>query len=208
MHSMNHVTEWKPTISRKIFHPGGMAPSEWTCSVRAVRDTPVADYSMPGLNTTRRIAYRPPIAVSPFLLALSVTYFKRILWSCGQLWPYIRKGSWGTHLHWDYNAIGDVAQNSPHDPFTCRQNAILSLLIIHIVPSRQIYVASDNSSLAPSISCLTPSSHLWSYVRAADDVSHAENLQSNHCWCFPHEFKFEDGIQDTPVFGYCCGSQG
>jgi len=49
-----------------------MVPSEWTRSVRAVRDTPVADYSTPGINTTRLVAYRPPIAVSPFLLALSV----------------------------------------------------------------------------------------------------------------------------------------
>ena len=62
-----------------------MAPSEWKCSVRAVRDTPVADYSAPGLNTTSCVAYRPPIAVSPFLLALSVSYFKQTLWSCGQL---------------------------------------------------------------------------------------------------------------------------
>jgi len=52
---------------------GGLAASEWTCSVRAVRDTPVADYSMPGVNTTHRVAYRPPIAISPFLLALSVS---------------------------------------------------------------------------------------------------------------------------------------
>jgi len=51
-------------ISEKHFRPGGMAPSEWTSSVRAVRDTPVAVYSAPGVNTTRRIAYRPPIAVS------------------------------------------------------------------------------------------------------------------------------------------------
>jgi len=68
------------SISKKYFCPGGMAPAEWTCSVRAVRDTPVADYSARGLNTTRRIAYRPPIAVSPFLLALSVSNFKRTLW--------------------------------------------------------------------------------------------------------------------------------
>jgi len=72
-------------ISKKYFRPGGMAPSEWTRSVRAVRDTPVADYSVPGLNTTRHVAYRPPIAVSPFLLALSVSYFKQTLWCCGQL---------------------------------------------------------------------------------------------------------------------------
>jgi len=72
-------------ISKKHFRPGGMAPSEWTRSVRAVRDTPVADYSAPGVKTTRRVTYRPPIAVSPFLLALSVSYFKQTLWRCGQL---------------------------------------------------------------------------------------------------------------------------
>jgi len=72
-------------ISKKYFHPGGMALSEWTRSVRAVRDTLVADYSAPGLNTMRRVAYRPPIAVSPFVLALSVSYFKQTLWRCGQL---------------------------------------------------------------------------------------------------------------------------
>jgi len=71
--------------SKKHFRPGGMAPSEWTCSVRAIRHTPVADYSAPGVNTTRRVAYRPPIAVSPFLFAHSVPYFKQTLWHCGQL---------------------------------------------------------------------------------------------------------------------------
>jgi hypothetical protein len=60
-------------ISKKHFRPGGMAPSEWTRSIRAVRDTPVADYSTPGVNATRRVAYCPTIAVSPFLLALSVS---------------------------------------------------------------------------------------------------------------------------------------
>ena len=70
-------------ISKKHLRPGGMAPSEWMRSVRAVRDTPVADYSAPGVNTTRRVAYRPPIAVSPFLLALSVSYFKQTVWRCG-----------------------------------------------------------------------------------------------------------------------------
>jgi len=54
-------------ISKKHFRPGGMAPSEWTRSVRTVSDTPVADYSAPGVNTMRRIAHCPPIAVSPFL---------------------------------------------------------------------------------------------------------------------------------------------
>jgi len=86
-------------ISKKHFRPGGMAASEWTCSVRAVRDTPVADYSAPSVDTTRRVAYRSPIAVSPFLLALSVSYCPQTLWRCGQLWPYIGMGSLVTHLH-------------------------------------------------------------------------------------------------------------
>jgi len=72
-------------ISKKHFRPGGMALSERTLSVTAVRDTPVADYSVPGVNTTRRVGYRPPIAVSPFLLALLVSYFKHTVWRCGQL---------------------------------------------------------------------------------------------------------------------------
>jgi hypothetical protein len=67
---------WEPVmstgISKKYFRPGGMAPSELTRSVRAVRDTLVADYSAAVFNATRRIVYRPPIAVSPCLLALSV----------------------------------------------------------------------------------------------------------------------------------------
>jgi hypothetical protein len=205
-----------------------MAPSEWTRSVRAVRDTPVADYSAPGLNTMRRVTYCPPIAVSPFLLALSVSYFKRTLWRCSQLWPHVGMGSLGTCLHRDCNAMGDAAkisprvpstctQNailslliirdckamgdaakiSPRVPSTCAQNAILSLLIIHIIRSRQIYVAIDNPSLVPSISCLSTSSYLWSYVRAADDVSHAEILQSNGRRCFSHLYTFREGIQVT-----------
>jgi len=90
-------------ISKKCFYPGGMAPSEWTRSVRAVGDTPLADYSAPGVNTTSRVANRPPIAVLPFLLTVSVSYFKQTLWRCGQLWPYVRMGSFGTRLHRDCN---------------------------------------------------------------------------------------------------------
>jgi hypothetical protein len=51
-------------ISKKHCRLGTMAVSEWLRSVRAVRDTPVAGYSTPGVNTTRCVAYRPPIAVS------------------------------------------------------------------------------------------------------------------------------------------------
>jgi len=72
-------------ISKRYFRPGRVAPSEWTGSVRAVRDTPVADHSTPGLNTTRRVAYRLPITVSLFILALSGSYFKRKLCRCDQL---------------------------------------------------------------------------------------------------------------------------
>jgi len=75
----------KQIISKKHFRLGGLGESEWTRSVRAVRDTPVSDYSAHGVNTTHQVAYRPPIAVLPFLLALSVSYFKQTLWRCGQL---------------------------------------------------------------------------------------------------------------------------
>jgi len=195
-------------ISNEYFRPGGMAPSEWERSIRAVRDTPEVDYSAPGLNSTRHVAYRPPIAVSPFLLALSVSYCKRTLRHCCQLWPYVGMGSLGTRLHRDCNAMGDVVKISPRVPSTCAQNAILSLLIIHIIPSRQIYVAIDNWWLVPSVSCLTTGSYLWNYVRAADNVSHAENLQSNGCRCFSHLYKFRDSIQVTRVFRYCGERQG
>jgi len=90
--------------------------------------------------------------------------------------------------------MGDTAKTSPHVPSTCAQNAILSLLIIHIIPSHQIYVAIDDPSLVLSVSCLTTSSYLWKYMWAADDVSHAETLQSNWCRCISHLYKFRDGI--------------
>jgi len=104
--------------------------------------------------------------------------------------------------------MGDIEKISPCVPSTCAQNAILSLLIIHIIPSNQIYVAIDNPSLVPSISCLTTSSYLWNYVRAADDDSDAENLQSNGCRCFSHLYNFRDGIQVTRIFRYCGERQG
>jgi len=206
--SNNSKIDQSVYISKKYFRQGGMAPSEWTCSVRGVRVTPVADYSAPCLNTRRRVAYRPLIAVSPFLLALLVSYFKRTLGRCGQLWPYVGIGSLCTRLHRDCNAMDDVAKISPRVPSTCAQNAILSLLIIHIIPSRQIYVAIDNPSLLPSISCLTTCSYLWNYLPAADEVSHAEIFQSNGCRCFSYLNEFLDGIQVTRVFRYCGERQG
>jgi len=108
----------------------------------------------------------------------------------------------------DCKAMGDAAKISPHIPSTCAQNAILSSLIIHIIPSRQIYVAIDNPSLIPFVSCLTTSSYLWSDVRAANNISHAEDMQSNCCrWC-SYLYKFRDGIQVTQVIRYCGERQG
>jgi len=84
--------------------------------------------------------------------------------------------SLGPRLHWDCNAMGDIVKISPHIPSTSAQNAIVALLIIYIIPSRKIYVAIDNPSHIPSVSCLTATSYLWNYVRAANDASQAENL--------------------------------
>ena len=98
----------KIPISKKHFRLGGLPASEWTRSVRAARDTRLAYYSAPGVNTTREVTYRPPIAVSPCLLALSVSYFKQTLWRCGQLRPYVGMGSLCTHSHRDCNASGST----------------------------------------------------------------------------------------------------
>jgi len=104
----------------------------------------------------------------------------------GQLWPYVGVGSLGTGLQRDCNAMGDAAKASPRVASTTAQNTILCLLIIHIIPSHQIYVAIDNPSLVPSVSCVTSSNYRWKYVREADNVSHPKNLQSNCCRCFSH----------------------
>jgi len=63
-----------------MVHQQKIIPSEWTQSFRAVRDIPVAAYSMPGVNTRRRVAYYHRIAGSLILLPLSISYFKRTLW--------------------------------------------------------------------------------------------------------------------------------
>jgi len=100
----------------------------------------------------------------------------------------------------DCKAMGDDAKISPCVPCTCAQNAILSLLIIHIIPSRQIYVAIDNPSFVPSVSGDTTSGYLRNDVRAADNLSHAENLQTNGCRCYSHLYKYVHRIQFTRVF--------
>jgi hypothetical protein len=102
----------------------------------------------------------------------------------------------------------DVANMSPRVPSSWVQNALSSLLIIHIIPSLQILVAIDNPSLVPTISCLTTSNYLWNYMRTADNVSDTENLQRNGCRCLSHLDKFRDGIQVTRVFRYCGERQG
>ena len=114
----------------------------------------------------------------------------------------------GTHLHRYWNAMGDAVKTSPRVPSTCTENAILSLLIIHIIGGHLIYVAIDNPSLVLSISCLTSGSYPCNFVRAADNVSYAENLQINFCWSFSHLFKLRDRIQVTRVFRYYGERQG
>jgi len=218
----------KSHISNRHFCPGGMAPYPSTRSIRTVRDTPVAHYCAPGVNSTCRLPSRPLIAVLSFLHVLSVSYLNRLLWRCGQLWPYVGMGSLGTCLHQDCtamgvtvkistcvtstsvqnanhssriirncNAMGDAATISPCVPSTCVQNGILSLPIIHIIPSCQIYVAIDNPLLIPSVSCLTNTLCLLNDVRVADNLSHSENLKCHGCRYFSHLYKFRDGIQVT-----------
>jgi len=103
--------------------------------------------------------------------------------------------------------MGEAANISPRVPSTCAQNAMLSLIIIYIIPSRQIDVAIDNPSFVLSVSCLITSSYLWNDMRAADNSSHAENFQSNGCRCCFHLYKFRDRIQVTRVFRYCSERQ-
>jgi hypothetical protein len=95
----------------------------------------------------------------------------------------------------DCKSMGDTAKISSPVRSTSAQHGFLSLLTTHIVPSRQMNVATDNPSLIPSVSCLTTGSHLRNDVCAADNISHSENLQSNGCWCFSHLYKFPDWIQ-------------
>jgi len=94
----------------------------------------------------------------------------------------------------DCEAMRDSSKISFRVPCTFAQNAILSFQIIHIIPSREIYIAVDNRSLVPSVCCLTSSSYLWNYIRTAYDVSHAENFQTKGYRCFPHWYKVRDWI--------------
>jgi len=160
----------------------------------------VAADSAPSLNNTCRGAYHPRTTVSPFLRTLSVSYCEQTLWHWGKLGPYVGMSSLGTRVHRDLNAIGDAAKIVPRVPSTSVEIAIPSLLIIHIIPSRQISEAIDNPSLFPSVSSLTTCTYLWNHPLVADDVSNTENFQSHGCRCFSQLYKFGDRIQVTQVF--------
>ena len=99
-------------------------------------------------------------------------------------------GSLGMCLQQDGNAMGDTTNFSPCISSTCAQNAMISSLMIQIIPSHQINVAINNPSLIPPISYWMPCWFFWNSVCTADDVSHTENLH-----------KLQDRIQVTRVFG-------
>lgn len=99
-------------------------------------------------------------------------------------------------------ALGDIAKISPCVLSTLVENAIHSFLIIHMIPSCQMYVVIGNPLLFLSISCRTISSWLFNSVLVADAVSHAENEQSNGCQSSFDQFKFRDAIQVTCIFRY------
>jgi hypothetical protein len=80
--------------------------------------------------------------------------------------------------------MGDAGNISPRIPSACAQNAILSLLIIHIILRRQIYVAIDNPSFIPSVSCITTRSYLSNAVRTANNISHAESCKATAAGAF------------------------
>ena len=169
---------------------------------------PVVANSTPSVHAMHRVAFHPAIAVSLFLLTLSVSDFKQTLWKCGLLWPYVGMSSVGTRLHWDCDAMSDAAGISPPVHSTYTPNVILSVMIIHIIPSRQINLAIDDPLLVPSVTCYSTGSYLWNDSCAADDVSHWENLKCIGCRCFSHLYKYWPGIQVTRVCTYCGECQG
>ena len=108
----SHDTSIIPSVNhqRTNFSLGGMTQSGGIWFDRAVRDFPGAAYTVFGISTILRVAHCPPITVSPFLFALSVSNFKQTLWRCGHLWQYVRMDSWGMRLHQDFNAMGDTTK--------------------------------------------------------------------------------------------------
>ena len=142
-------------ISKRWFRLGGMAPSEWTCSVRGIRDIPVAAYSAPGVNTMRRVAYRTPIAVSLICLALLVIYFKRTIWCWRPTVTILRwNGSIG-HAHSSgLQCDGWHCENlSSHSFYLCAKcNSLFSNYTHH---SKSPYLCGCWQSIARSIRLLS-----------------------------------------------------
>jgi hypothetical protein len=102
-------------------------------------------------------------------------------------------------IHWVHACICiamrwvTLRKISPRVHSTCAQNAILSLLTVHIIPSRQIYVPVDNPSLILSVSYLTTSSGLWNYVHPASNVSHNEKRKAMAAGAFLTGTNFPTG---------------
>jgi hypothetical protein len=117
-------------------------------------------------------------------------------------------GPLDTMFHRDCIAMGEYAKISALVTSIFAQIEILSLLIIHIDRSGQIYVTIDYTSLCLWVSCLTCGSYLWNQMGAVDNVSHADNIQSKGCQFFSHLNKIPEAIQVTRVFRYCCDCQG
>jgi hypothetical protein len=117
----------------RVIHPQKELPSGWIPpwerprSSRCSRDSPVADYYLPVINTLCHSLYCPAIAVSPCICMPPISNFTRSHWCSGQPGPHIRMGAFCLNIHWDCNVMGDVAKISFHIPFTCAPNAILSL---------------------------------------------------------------------------------
>jgi len=138
------IWAWLADTSKNLFRAARLALSECTYFFGVIRDIPVAPDSTPSGSTTHHVAYHPLIAVLPSPLTLSVFYVTEILRHYGELWQYFGMGSVCTYLHWDCNAMGGTKNTSFRVPSTCIQNAIFSSLIIHIIPSHQIFIAIDN----------------------------------------------------------------
>jgi hypothetical protein len=79
-------------------------------------------------------------------------------------------------FHQDWNAMGAAVKTSPHSTSTVVHNAIISLLIIHIIPSSLIYVTIDIPSLVPSISGYITCWYHRTYAHPADDDSNHSKL--------------------------------
>jgi hypothetical protein len=111
-------------ISKKHFCRGGMAPSEWMRSVRAVRETPVADYSMPGVNATRvtlHIALR-----SLFLRFFSLCRSPNLIKHSGVV---VNCDHTSECVHWVHASIGiamqyDSEKISPRVPSTLSSRSV------------------------------------------------------------------------------------